>query len=74
LVNPNFDGRLVLFARYRMADERRALWLLEQTNPDDDWTGRSLGQQPIFPLPPDQIGVPSWPWTARAGNCWSTRS
>jgi hypothetical protein len=58
LVNPSFDGRLVLFARYRMADERRAPWLLEQTNPDDDWTGRSLGQQPISSLPPDQIGVP----------------
>jgi hypothetical protein len=40
------DGRLVLFAFHPTGGNGDALWLVEQTDPDGDWTGRSLGQQP----------------------------
>jgi hypothetical protein len=44
------DGRLVLLAFHPTGGDDHALWLVEQTDPDLDWTGRSLGQQPLRAL------------------------
>jgi hypothetical protein len=45
-MSAHVDRRLVVFAVYLNDEQQRALWLLEQTDPAGDWTGRSLGQQP----------------------------
>jgi hypothetical protein len=44
------DGLLVLFAFHPTGGNGHALWLVQQTDPDLDWTGRSLGQQPARAL------------------------
>lgn len=42
------NGRLVLIASHPTSGNLRALWLLQQTDPDGAWTGRgrSLGEHP----------------------------
>jgi hypothetical protein len=60
-------GRLVAFADYLDDQQQRALWLLEQTDPGGDWTGRSLGQQPL-PRLQHLIGPLGSPRLALGGN------
>ena len=47
------DGRLVLIAFHPTSGDGKAVWLLQQTDPDGAWTdrGRSLGEHPVGGLP-----------------------
>jgi hypothetical protein len=49
-VGMHADGRLVLMALTAASDGPQELWQVEQTAPNKDWTGKSLGNYPTIHL------------------------
>jgi hypothetical protein len=45
-VGADEDGRLILVTLHKPFRARQEVWLVEQTDPNSSWTGRSLGQHP----------------------------
>jgi hypothetical protein len=57
-VGAHEDGRLVLVTIHKpQPPQFPELWLVEQTDPNGSWAGRSLGRHPIADLSPGLVGI-----------------